>query len=349
MLGPSPAVRASSPTLPQGGLLGAWSGGLAVWVGRLVVTLAALVLLLSGALKIVSTAALLGGDGLLSGPIRLGAVVALEGGVAGLLLTLPVAWAARLGLFVFAAFGSVAAWTLWSGGVCGCFGPGTPRGLPLSIDGLAVLVLGWLVWRTSVDGSSRIDGLSVDATGWVSGVEVNDLPAISGATSGGNLIKALTVAGLLAAAGGAAASWRVSSIGDRHGWPVWFGPESIGNRLPWPEGLKTNADGQSAWILLRPDCQHCREFANAWEHGERFGIDDEVVVGVAIEPGRWTFMPGFVSADPVASDGNAVHQFDADEPFVATPMVVQFEGAVVRWVREPKDLESPEGHLSEGI
>ena len=345
MVEPSPAVRSSPPTLPGGGFLsgegffGTGSWGSVVWLGRGVVSLAALVLLLSGALKVVSAAALLGGDGLLSGPIRLVAVVSLEGFVAGLLLTLSVLWAARVGLFVFAAFGSVAAWTLWSGADCGCFGSATPRGLPLAVDLVTVVGLGWVVWRVPAVG---VAAAVPDAIGLGSGWEdAPDGPSgTARATFGGvTLGRAVLFGVCLATFGGVVAGWRVASVvGEREGWPAWLGPEMVGQALPWPEGLAVEPEGRSAWVLLRPDCQHCREFAEAWAAGQRFGIDDSSLVGVAVESGQWTFMPGRVSADAVVGDGDVVHRFNGDEPFVGTPMVVEFVGPKVVAVRGQEEL-----------
>ena len=269
--------------------------------GKLRLLLAGL-LLATAALKVWAAGDLVRSGGLLSNPEVIAIAVGFELSAAALIALAPSLVAHRVAVGVFALLAIVAGTAWWTGADCGCFGPRTVSGVPLLIDvGCLVLLLG--ITRSvqqAVTGQSR----SSASIRW----------PVAGAFG----------AGVLGAITGFWAAGNAARVGEM---PAWFDASLVGERFPLLQNADvkriTAPEGESLFVLLRPDCEHCREFATRWRSAPPVGTSAQRIVSVSISPLAWTFMPGTVSADAENTKGSFVVRWeDGVEPFVASPMLI---------------------------
>lgn len=249
---------------------------------------------------------LLRGGGLLSDTNVLSIAIGFELAAAAMIALASERVAHRVAVATFGLLALVAGFAWWTQQDCNCFGPRTPRGVPFLID---LLCLGALAWVRP----SKALVVETKAT-WT-----------------------ILLAALLFVVGGGGTWVMANRITSAATMPMWFGDQLVGTRFPLLQLHSVQhlfpIEGDLTVFLLRPDCDHCREFATEWnaayppDHPHRPGV-----VGVSISPGQWTVMPGIVSATVVENPGNVPIQWSAEtEPFVAAPTRVNcVDGLVVK-------------------
>ncbi len=103
----------------------------------------AILLFATAGLKALDASRLLHSDGLFAVAGVLPLAIAAEVAVAIFLLLAPPKFAHPVAIVWFTILACVAAGTWWLDADCGCFGAGTPKGLPLLIDlGVLLLLIG---------------------------------------------------------------------------------------------------------------------------------------------------------------------------------------------------------------
>lgn len=292
-----------------------------IWI--FVRSLLAAVLLLTASMKVFDAAKILGSGGLLSSSLRLSLAVGFEVFAAIVIAVTPSQIAHRFGLLVFSGLAIVAAWAWWAQTDCGCFGSETPKGVPLIVDLVATGLL--LACRRSANASRVTDHVAFRR----------------------QFIQALTVAvtfGLFAAA---ATNWRISSTVADEAMPAWLGENLIGMKMPLLRDESSSAadllpvSGEALVVLLRPDCEHCHEVAQAWRDSEKSLRAGLVVIGVSVASDGWTVMPAAVSATPLGSKDEFVIDWkDAEEPFVAAPTFLAVRDQTVVGVVSGEDASA---------
>jgi hypothetical protein len=278
-------------------------------------------LLATAAIKLAAIGQLLHGGGLLSDPRMIGLAVGFELAAAASIGLARDRLAHWIALATFAMFSLIAGADWLTGQDCNCFGPHTTRGLPLLIDVACLIALAWVrpLCKPEPAPGETIVGHSRHRL----------LPYV--------VFTAMIV-------GGATWLW-ASRVESRQSVPSWFGEQLIGKRFPLLKFAEVDAlipdRGQVTVMFLRPDCEHCHEFASQWNvtHAE----DEELrrrVLTVSMAIGQWTVMPRVVSAAVAESPENVELTWTADtEPFVAAPTVIQLNNSVVTQV-ESGDLKS---------
>lgn len=295
-------------------------------------------LVCSAIVKVIYAQQMLHSGGLLSSRWSIASAVGAEFLIAGLIWTCRSTVAHGVAVFAFALLGIVASVAWLSGSNCNCFGPRTISGVPALVD--FACLLGLLLTAKSVH-ASHVDAMH--HSGVVASVE-RRRPKIRSS------MHVFAVA-LVSLVSGAAAWSAAGPTTVRPGEIVtWFGENLVGHPFPllrFPEiDAVTPSEGRRLFILLRPDCEHCHDFARHWNQGPPEGIDVEEVVGVAVMPSVWTIMPGVVSATAVRTpDGGELKWTDVSEPFIATPMLIAVDGRRVNMVVSGDDaltiLDSP--------
>lgn len=216
----------------------------------------------------------------------------------------------RFALLVFTSFAAIAAWAWWTQTDCGCFGSRTPKGVPLIVDLVAVGLL--LICH-------------------------RELPERKVREDSGNRRRLISPVGIGIAAGFLAAGgtmWQIERIGGGDQTPTWFGDNLIGMRFPLlgEEKFATvmPVTGDMLVVMLRPDCEHCREVAAHWamiEAGRRETLN---VIGISVADGRWMVMPNAISPTRLGADNEfAISWEAAEEPFIAAPTFIAVQDRVV--------------------
>jgi uncharacterized membrane protein YphA (DoxX/SURF4 family) len=271
--------------------------------------LLAALLVVTGLMKATHSAELLASGGLLGSSTAIALVVGFEWFAATLIAIGPARLAQRFAFVLFSAFAIVASWAWWTDQDCGCFGPQAPEGVPLLIDMAALLLVAWSV------RSQRPSATVVR-------------PAFQS-------LRASLVAGLmLAALGGGFTIWQINHQNTAQAMPSWFGENLIGKEFPLLRDPRFAAlvpeRGEALIVMLRPDCEHCRELASEWPEISRQLDPSTKVIGISIFPNRWTVMEGRVFVSPTKSlDTFDVHWM-GDEPFVASPALFYTENRTVQ-------------------
>ncbi|MFG0261792.1 MAG: hypothetical protein ACF788_05315 [Novipirellula sp. JB048] len=134
----------------------------------------------------------------------------------------------------------------------------------------------------------------------------------------------------------AATSWSTGLAATDEKMPAWLGDNLIGIKMPLlrDESFTATAvmpkSGEALVVLLRPDCEHCHEVAQAWRESDKNPRPALVVIGVSVASDGWTVMPAAVSATPLGSkDEFAIDWKDAEEPFVAAPTFIAVRDQMV--------------------
>lgn len=296
---------------------------------QLLRVLLALLLLSTAVLKLLDSAQVIATGGLLGTQLKLSLAIGCEVFAALLIAVAPAQIAHRFGLLFFSGLTCIAAWAWWTQADCGCFGAQTPSGVPLILDMVALAML--IAVRPPVPRGEETN-VATTRPIW--------LPPLALAMTMGLLATGLT-------------NWRIASSGaGENEMPAWFGDNLIGLKLPLlrDERLVTiiPAAGKCLLVMLRPDCEHCREVAEHWHAGGAKNIDQLAIVSVAIEDGLWTTMPNVVSAKPLDVDGAIIVNWaKGDEPFVAAPTIIAIRDQMVVGVSSGDEattlLQDPNG------
>ena len=272
-------------------------------------------LLVTAAFKLTTIGELLHSGGLLSDPRLIGLAVGFELAAAASIGLAHDRIAHGIALATFAVFSLIAGAAWLTGHDCNCFGPHTTRGLPLLIDVACLITLAWV---RPLREPVHAPGETIVDHSW------RRWPAYA-------VFAAMIIGG--------ATWWWASLMESRQAIQSWFGEQLIGERFPLLQFREVEAlipsTGPVTVMFLRPDCEHCHVLASQWNatHAE----DDELrrrVLTVSVTSGRWTVMPGVVSAAVVETPGNVELAWTADtEPFVAAPTVIQLNDSVVTEVK----------------
>lgn len=246
---------------------------------------------------------ILASDGMLSQPWLLPVAAGAEAG-AGLTILLAPAWRGYLvAAASFSALAAVSGWSLATGRDCGCFGPQTNTFGPFLLDVACLLALAFVHPRPTLASKMQ--------------------------RSRTILIGAASVAIALCMG---AISERL--MAGREGIPAFFGDNLVGRQ--WPllerEDFPATAGGidRSLFVLLRPDCGHCREFARLWSEQPLPGWELSQIFCISLGNAKWTVTPGVVAVDPIDVEGAVTLSWDLGaEPFVATPAIFVVDDQVV--------------------
>ncbi len=260
--------------------------------------IAAILFLAAGA-KVVNIVPILSGDGLLSSQPILLAVIVFEAAAGTYLLIGNDYLSWTLALMTFGLFALFSVYALATGQSCNCISKNVGPQWMLPID-LAVLALALLLRPGSASRNARISSKRITFCLLVSGVVVG------------------------------VAIGRHHTTDQTDPLRYLFADQMVGK--PWPVGSAFHAALQSLesgkWmaIVVRRDCDHCREllsehFSDPSQHrtGER------TVVFVAGNT-DWPFQFDYISMEP--SGENAI-VWEFGEPFVASPAVFLLADGIV--------------------
>lgn len=277
-----------------------------------------LLLTLTAAIKFFDAPTILGSGGLLASPMRLSIAIGFELFAGVVIAIAPPRVAHRFASLVFFSLASIAGWAWWTETDCGCFGSRTLKGAPLIID---LVAIGLLL------GCSH---------------SVAKLEAGSVTTSRSRSLRPVgigIVVGLLAC--GVTHS-QIEQLSSEFEIPAWFGDNLIGMQFPLLRDEKLDAvlapANAALLVMLRPDCEHCREVTQQWAALKVERANAVQVIGVSVEDGRWTFMPNEVSHMPIGADDEFEISWEkVKEPFVAAPTFVAIRDRVVTGVAAGED------------
>jgi hypothetical protein len=267
-------------------------------------------LIVTAIMKLTSVESLLHGDGLLSSPSTLALAIGFEF-TAAILIALAVPRVAYgTAVIVFASLAVVAGWAWWSQTDCNCFGPQTPKGIPLLVD------LGCLAMLATASRSIRSTEEKSLTNRW------HFQPSV------------LAIALLFGSSAGGFAHWRATSESGDGEMPTWFGENLVGKPLPLlreePIRKIIPRMGNALLVMLRPDCEHCRELAADWNARQLQRNKMLAVIGISVTTGAWGIMPEHVSAESTKVPKSVVLPWNADEePFVAAPTIIALRDQMV--------------------
>ena len=272
-----------------------------------------LLLTVTAASKLIDAPAILGSNGLLASSLRLSIAVGFEFFAAAVIAFATPRGAHRFALLVFFSLACIAGWAWWTKTDCGCFGARTPKSVPLIVDVVAVGVL---------LGCGR---------------NVAELGAGENAASRRQLLRSVGIGVAIGLFAGGATSWRIEQTSSEVEIPAWFGDNLVGMQFPLLHDDKFAAVipemGDVLMVLLRPDCEHCREVAAGWAARGTEQPQNVQMIGISMADGRWTVMPNEVSATPMGSDDHfAISWEKVEEPFVAAPAFIAVRERVVTGV-----------------
>lgn len=274
-------------------------------------------LIATASIKVLHGTKILASDGLLSTHLNISLAVAFEVSAAIVVVSAPCRIARIFTISVFCSLAIVATWAFWSESSCGCFGAHTPRGAPVLVD-LSVIALAILLWRPSSPNHEPHERrwkrfrLSL-FTSIVAGTCVGSCTYLQ-------LNK----------------QYFVNSNA-----PTWFGHNLIGEISPMLSDPnfadRVPVSGDALVVLLRPDCQHCKDFSNEWPAASGQMPAGVLITGISILGEQWLIMPDVISATPVYSDRSFVLEWSGRKPFVSTPTVLIIHDRIVRHVLRGDD------------
>ncbi len=242
------------------------------------------------------------GSGLLSDEWFLLTVVFVEAAAAVLILASPRPLAWRLTIALFATLSCAAAYALWTGQDCDCFGKGIGPRYTLPLDlGILLLALACMPKPLADDQARQIKRALVMANGvgflfagvglvYTQSAELND-----------------PIQFMLA-----------DSMIDQR-WPL------TEEYHPDLEALRT---GQWMVLVVRHDCSHCRELIETYFDEPRPRSAQERFATFVAGESTWPFVLDRVALD--LADAPTI-AWPEDEPFVASPAVfILNDGTVVQ-------------------
>lgn len=261
----------------------------------------AILLVTAAALKAWNAPAVMAKDGLLSSKWVLMAAIGLELSVAVLILSLRdrIAWRLIVGLF--SVFLVAASYSIISGAECNCFG----------VD--------WLgSWFTlPIDACILAIAMFLRPDAYSRGNRPVQLP------------NALALAAIFAIAGVAFVEFRKASTSNTKRLEYLLADDMLAK--PWPitedyhPELKQLKTGKWLILVLRPDCDHCRELVEEHFQDPTWHRPDERTAVFLAGSDEWSFRFDYVSMEP--SDTRI--RWELGEPFVASPFVVYLSNAIV--------------------
>jgi len=268
----------------------------------------ATLLFVAVAMKAWNTPKILATEGVLSNEWLLTAAIGVEAVIVVLIVGLPPRMARILVVVVFGCFASVASFALLSGKDCNCFG----------FDLLGA-------WVT----------LPVDIIVLIAAVFVctkrNDLRQANG------FIYIAALATLLAAAGIGLSQYRITQVKSSERLDFLLADDVIDK--PWPIIKSYHPDlaqlGTGRWLILivRRDCEHCRELIEEQFHDPHRHRPSERTLIFIAGSDEWFFRFDHISLEP----GLESIQWTEGEPFVASPALFKVAEGVVKFAADSVD------------
>lgn len=268
----------------------------------------ATLLIVAAAMKAWNAPNILAMDGLLSTQWLLTTAIGVEAVVAVLIVRLPPRMARILIVVVFGCFASVASYALFSGKDCNCFGfdlLGAWLTLPVDI---IVLIAARFICPKRKDLQQASAFLYIAA-----------------------------LAALLASAGIGLSQFRISQVMSSERLEFLLADDMIDK--PWPIMESYHADlaqietGQWLILIVRRDCEHCRELIEEQFHDpQRHRPGERTLIFIAGSD-EWFFRFDHVSLEP----GLESIQWADGEPFVASPAVFQVVDGIVKLAADSVD------------
>ncbi|MEZ6152449.1 MAG: hypothetical protein R3C09_20305 [Pirellulaceae bacterium] len=247
-------------------------------------------------------------DGFLSTNWLLTTAIGIEAVVAVLIVGLAPRMARILIVVVFGCFASVASYALLSGKDCNCFG----------FDLLGARVT-----------------LPVDIIVLIAAMFA--CPKKKGLQQASAFLYTAALAALLAAAGIGLSQYRKSQVKSSERMEFLLADDMIDK--PWPIMKSYHADlaqlatGQWLILIVRRDCEHCRELIEEQFHDpQRHRPSERTLIFVAGSD-EWFFRFDHVSLEP----GLESIQWADGEPFVASPAVFQVVDGIVKLAADSVD------------
>jgi hypothetical protein len=259
--------------------------------------------------KVVNAVQILHGHGLLNSPPLLFALIAFEGAVATYLLIGDRNRAWRISVATFTMFVVAAGYASWTGRDCNCIAQSIGPRQMMFVDIIVLVLAFWFRPRSSA-GQPSVTPRQVA------------LSLIVAA--------AFAAAGLLSISSGDNANPLKFLIADTMVGAQW----PLDSRFhPDLEPLET---GNWMVIILRRDCEHCREFVSEFfAEPDRHRANERTAVFVA-GTSNWPFQFDRVSM-PVGSA--TLLRWRDDEPFVASPAVFVLRERLVVEAADREDAE----------
>lgn len=276
----------------------------------------ATILFVAAGFKVANVTEILATEGLLSNRALLYLTVGLEATLSVFVVTARARWAWLATVASFSIFAVISAYALFSDTDCNCFGTLIGPQVTLLLD--VAIVLAAIVCRPSADQ-----------------VQSHDLKprrAISNLAIGIGLAFALV----------AGTHWqdgRNTSGENSQTLQFLLADEQVGKAWPICEqrhpALSDLRDGRWLILVVRHDCDHCRELiARFFSDPLRHRTGERTAVFVAGSP-TWSFQFDHVSLE---TDPN--HQINwPAEPFVASPAIFVVEDGTVRDAADGSDSD----------
>jgi hypothetical protein len=300
---------------------------LLVWSIRICV---AVVLLIAVFNKINFARILVAGDSILSHPTLLCGAIAIESFAIAFLLLAKPANACWLTFLLFASFTPFAAWSWFTQTPCGCFGRPELSWLSLPVDLviLTVILITSRLWRDTRDASWS--PLSLYAMS-------SELFRREPIAMGFSCFAAVVGLGL-----GLSALNKSDSGGAIQ---FLLADELIGK--PWPSferyeaQLKALREGKWLVLVVRRDCEHCRELVEGLGQVDVGSLPFRVVTLVAGER-KWPVLFGKLAIESL--EEHVIDWGEQAEPFVASPAAFWIEDG---YVIAAKDGDETTGFIIE--
>lgn len=296
------------------------SGRSRVWSAYCVAV--ASILIVAAGMKAWNAPKMLATDGLLADEWLLPMAIAIEAGVAVLIVGLSPRLARILIVGLFGCFAVVATYSLLSGTECNCFGGdwfGARFTLPMDV---CVLFGAWLLApkANKQEKSSRL------------------IPSTT-----------LGLSALAMAVGVGVFEYRKAYSKFSEKLEYLLADELVGK--PWPITEVYHPDlaelrvGKWLILILRPDCEHCRELVEDHFQDPNWHPPGMRTAVFLAGSNRWTFNLDHVSLVP---DENSIHWEDG-EPFVASPALFQCVEGIIGNASDGVSSEAFRSSLPIGI
>lgn len=269
---------------------------------------AGLLMIAAGA-KIANMTEILAGNGLLAVRPVLLLVIGLESSIAVYLLIGEQAWSWLLTVILFFVFSAASAYAITTGQDCNCISQKISPRMMLPFDLTVLAIVFWV--RPSVSFS------------WNKPLMCHVFGSVG--------------AGVLVA--GAAASFDPAEKSD----PLQFLLADMMVEKRWPLDAKLHPDlaelerGKWMVVIVRRDCEHCRELLEqhfADPHAHR--PNERTVTFIAGET-AWRFMLDEIAVE--SSSGTSI-SWPGEEPFVASPAIFLIENGRVVSAKDGEDADA---------
>lgn len=270
----------------------------------------ALLLFVAAITKIVTTPQVLASDGLLASLPRLAGVIALEAAAATYLLLGPLLWSWRLTVLLFTVFIGSTAYAISTGKSCGCFGEQLSPQVMLGID-IAVLVLALVLRPRQPSGAGPLVVVHLIACA-----------VIGMSLAGASLWRHQTVDRT------APLEFLLADTLTGQSWPL---------NVHWHPNLQPLGSGRWLVLVVRHDCDHCRQLVQRYFSDPSRHRDGERTAVFVAGSSSWPFQLDHVSFDSVGDDSIT---WPSDEPFVASPAIFLLDDAVITEAADGDDSDA---------